>query len=248
MGGGIIRPSIKCGARNWNPTLAIPMAPLEYGIREEYLTHVTFHGPVGILEGYLHLPQDKNPHLGVVICHPHPQMGGDMSNNVVMGICCSLIQVGLITLRFNFRGVGGSQGTYDEGKGEIEDALAALSFLAAQEEIKQGNVGLAGYSFGAGVAMKASLKNDLPKALSVVARTRVDFDDDLERRSSLPMQFVVGDQDRLMPTDQFSELSSRLTTPPEMHVIPGADHFFRGRESEVGELVAGFFQRWLTQK
>ena len=168
-----------------------------------------------------------------------------MSNSVVMGICYGLAQVGIASLRFNFRGVGASQGTHDDGIGEIDDALEALRFLASHEEIQQGNVGLAGYSFGAGVAMKAALQDDMPKALSVVARARVDPEDDPAMRPSLPMQFVVGGQDRLMPLDQFNELTTKLTVPPEMHVIPGADHFFQGREREVGELVAGFFQRCL---
>ena len=168
-----------------------------------------------------------------------------MSNSVVMGICHALAQVGIASLRFNFRGVGRSQGDYDAGKGEIDDALGALRFLDSHEEIERGNVGLAGYSFGAGVAMKASLQDDMPRAISVLARARIDPEDDLGRRPSLPMQFVVGDQDRLMPLDQFNELRTSLTTPPEMHVVPGADHFFEGQEHEAGELVANFFQRWL---
>jgi alpha/beta superfamily hydrolase len=172
-------------------------------------------------------------------------MGGDMNNNVVMAICYCLTRVGIATLPFNFRGVGGSQGTYDDGRGEVDDALEAIRFLASNEAIEEGNVGLAGYSFGAGVAMKAALRDDLPKAVSVVARARVDADDNLERRPSLPMLFVVGDQDRLMPADQFQELAARLTTPPEMHLVTGADHFFMGQEIQAGQVVAAFFQRWL---
>ena len=209
------------------------------------MTYVTFPGPAGVLQGYLNLPEGEGPFPGVVVCHPHPRMGGDMKNNVVMAICHGLAQVGIASLPFNFRGVGDSQGTHDDGKGEVDDALEALKFLASQEGIEQDNMGLAGYSFGAGVAMKAALQNDLARALSVVARARVDPEDDFGRRPSLPMLFVVGDQDRLMPPDQFDELSARLTTPPEMHVVPGADHFFFGQEHEAGGPVAAFFQRWL---
>ena len=93
--------------------------------------------------------------------------------------------------------------------------------------------------------MKAALHDDLPKALSVVARARIDPEDDFGRRPSLPILFVVGDRDRLMPTEQFDELSARLTTPPEMHIVTGADHFFMGQEREAGETVAAFFQHWL---
>lgn len=206
---------------------------------------VTFQGPTGTLEGYLHMPEDKPPCPGVAVCHPHPLMGGDMNNGVVMAICHALTQAGIASLRFNFRGAGGSQGTYDDGRGEVDDALGALRFLTSHEEIETGSVGLTGYSFGAGIAMKAALKDDLPKALSLVARGKIDPEDDPARRPSLPMQFVVGEQDRLMPLDQVNEFTDKLAVPPEMHVISGADHFFQGREREVGELVAGFFLRRL---
>ena len=89
-------------------------------------------GPAGTLEGFLHLPEGDGPFPGVVVCHPHPQMGGDMNNNVVMGVCYSLFIAGIASLRFNFRGAGRSQGVYDEGRGEMDDALAALEFAASQ--------------------------------------------------------------------------------------------------------------------
>ena len=204
-----------------------------------------FQGPAGTLEGYIHLPEEGRLCPGVAVCHPHSLMGGDMSNNVVTAICYDLARLGMASIRFNFRGVGMSLGAYDEGRGEVEDALAALRFLASHEQVEQDSVGLAGYSFGAGVAMKAALQDDLPKALSVVARARVDPEDDLRARSSLPMQFVVGAQDRLMPPDQANRLKTELAVNPEIHVIPGADHFFHGREREVGALVAGFFRSCL---
>ena len=207
---------------------------------------VSFSGPAGSLEGYLQLPEGDGPFPGVVVCHPHPRMGGDMYNSVVMGICHALTRVGIASLRFNFRGVGRSQGTYDEGRGETEDALAALGLLASSESIEEGSVGIAGYSFGAGVALKAALRDDRARAVSVVARARVDPEDDVGKRPSLPILFVVGDLDRLMPPEQFRELSGKLATPPEMHVVPGADHFFVGLEMEVGAVVATFFQHWLT--
>ncbi len=203
-------------------------------------------GPAGTLEGFLHLPEGDGPFPGVVVCHPHPQMGGDMNNNVVMGVCYSLFIAGIASLRFNFRGAGRSQGVYDEGRGEMDDLLAALEFAASQESIASDGVGLTGYSFGAGVAMKTAQKGGVTKALSLIGRARVDAEDDFSRIPSLPIQFIIGDQDRLMPEEQFKDLTSRLTTPPEMHVIPGADHFFVGQERETAELVTTFFQRRLS--
>ncbi len=203
-------------------------------------------GPAGTLEGFLHLPEGDGPFPGVVVCHPHPQIGGDMNNNVVMGVCYSLFIAGIASLRFNFRGAGRSQGVYDEGRGEMDDLLAALEFAASQESIASDGVGLTGYSFGAGVAMKTAQKGGVTKALSLIGRARVDAEDDFSRIPSLPIQFIIGDQDRLMPEEQFTDLTSRLTTPPEMHVIPGADHFFVGQEREAAELVTVFFQHRLS--
>lgn len=206
---------------------------------------VTFHGDAGKLEGYLTIPAARIPNPGVVICHPHPLMGGDMNNNVVVAICYALERLEIASLRFNFRGVGRSDGIYDDGEGEIEDASEALKFLASHEEIDQHKVGVAGYSFGAGIAMKVALQSNITKALSVVARARLDPENDLSMKSYLPIQFVVGNQDRLMPLDQIKELKDNLTISPEMCIIPEADHFFHGRESEVGEMVADFFRRWI---
>ena len=209
---------------------------------------VTFSGPAGELEGRLHLPEGDRPVAGVVLCHPHPLMGGDMNNNVVMGVCRELVGSGIATLRFNFRGVGASAGMHDQGRGEVEDALAALRFLAARPELVGMAIGLAGYSFGAGVAMKAGFADDTPRALSVIGRARVDPDDELARRPSLPVQFVIGERDRQMAPEQAERLASELTRPPEIHLIPGADHFFVGREREIGSLVAAFFRSSITSE
>lgn len=206
---------------------------------------VEIPGPAGLLEGDLRLQDGEGPFPGVVVCHPHPQMGGDMNNNVVMAICHYLGVAGFVTLPFNFRGVGRSQGAYDEGRGEVEDVLAALAFLAGQDSVLETGVGLAGYSFGAGMALRAALKADLVRAVSMVGRARVDPEDNVESRPSLPMLFVVGDRDRLMPAERFEELQAKLATPPEMHVVPGADHFYQGQESEAAQPVTAFFQKWL---
>ena len=96
---------------------------------------VTIDGPAGGLEGRLHLPEDGRPIAGVVVCHPHPLMGGDMDNNVVMGVCRELVGCGMAVLRFNFRGVGASAGAHDQGRGEVEDAREALRYLASLPEL-----------------------------------------------------------------------------------------------------------------
>lgn len=101
-----------------------------------------------LLEGCLELPQGTGPVPGVVLCHPHPLYGGDMENNVIVAVGRALVRSGLAALRFNFRGVGRSQGEFAGGVGEQEDARAALSFLATRPEIDPARLGIAGYSFG----------------------------------------------------------------------------------------------------
>ena len=95
---------------------------------------------------------------GVVICHPHPQFGGSMDNNVVEALEDALAAGGMATLAFNFRGVGGSGGGYDQMRGEVDDVVAALTYLAKRPEVDPGRIGLAGYSFGGLMAMLAAAR------------------------------------------------------------------------------------------
>ncbi len=204
-----------------------------------------FPGPVGSLEGVLQLPEGDGPFPGVVVCHPHTMMGGNMFNNVVLGICRALEGAGFATLRFNFRGAGGSEGECDDGRGEADDALEAIGFMASHAAIRPEAIGLAGYSFGAGVAMKAAFRSDVVRALCVVARSRVDAEVDLAQKPSLPMLLVAGERDRMVSPEEIDRLRGALEVAPEVHLVPGADHFFGGLEKEVGDVATAFFQRWL---
>ena len=106
-----------------------------------------------LLEGVLGLPEGDGPFPAVVVCHPHPLYGGSMDNNVVNSICEALTRASLVSFKFNFRGVGGSQGTHSGGAGEQEDVAAAISFVSDQAEVDPGRIGLAGYSAGAGYSL-----------------------------------------------------------------------------------------------
>ncbi len=120
-----------------------------------------------VLEAELVLPDDGAPFGGVVVCHPHPQYGGDMRNNVVVAIIQGLLAQGIAALRFNFRGAGRSTGSYSEGVGERDDALAAFAALREHDAIDPARVAIAGYSFGANIAL--SLAPYLDEALGVAA-------------------------------------------------------------------------------
>ena len=201
---------------------------------------LNFQSSGGSIECDLQLPEGAGPFLGVVLCHPHPLMGGNMYNNVISAVAIQLRSLQIATLRFNFRGVGNSEGYYNDGIGEIDDAVKAVRFLANYDHIQKDNVGLVGYSFGAGIALKAALQDDTTKALSIIGRGRID--EDLNVRPDLPIQFVTGDQDKIIPQEDLSKFESTRTASIKMEIIPGADHFFVGLEQDAGHVVANFFQ------
>ncbi len=127
---------------------------------------VTFVSGDITLEGVLHL-LEQPPSPGVLICHPHPLYGGNMHNNVVTAISGALVEKGLAALRFNFRGVGGSEGSYANGVGEQQDVAAGIAYLRQLPEIDPSSVGVAGYSFGAIQALYAGA--EAPRAIAAIS-------------------------------------------------------------------------------
>jgi alpha/beta superfamily hydrolase len=188
------------------------------------------------LEGALHLPA-VTPAPGVVICHPHPQYGGDMENNVVLAACGALTDRGFAALRFNFRGVGDSDGAFDQGLGEQDDVRAALAHLAALPEVDAKRVGLVGYSFGAMVAAEVA-SGDL-RALALVSPA-LAFSD-LRVAWGCPALLLGGDQDPIAPADRLQLVAEAPGV--ELRIISGADHSWWGFEEELGQTVAEFFER-----
>ena len=197
------------------------------------------------LEGTLHLPDADGRFPGVVICHPHPQYGGDMYNVIVASLARSLCKAGIAALRFHFRGVDMSEGSFGGGVGEIEDAVEALSFLCLNDHVDASRIGIAGYSFGAAVALAAASRSNLPQAVVSIACPSRVFNEMSAQELLLPKMLIVGEHDHDFPAQQFKFMARRFTDPKEVEVIGGADHFFGGHVSEVVELATGFFARWL---
>ncbi|MBI4340498.1 MAG: prolyl oligopeptidase family serine peptidase [Chloroflexi bacterium] len=207
------------------------------------ISRISFTSDGLTLEGLLALPQGEGPFPGVVVCHPHPLHGGDMHNAVVERIGHALEQRGMAALRFNFRGTGQSQGRYDQGVGEAADALAAVDFLGKQGAVDRLRMGIAGYSFGAGVALDATAENHDLRAVALVACPTAPLNDLVFHGIPFPKLFVQGDMDYLIPLDQFRFLVQRFRPPREVEVLEGADHSLVGHESRVGALVSDFFAR-----
>ena len=200
------------------------------------------------LEGTISWPQGPDRCPGIVICHPHPRHGGTMHNSVVAALAIAIGEAGMAALRFNFRGVGNSEGAYDRGIGEVEDAESALTFLTSNERINPSRVGIAGYSFGAGVALEAGAQSGVPQALASIACPMATFREMGVREMLQPKLLVSGELDHNFPADQFKFLAKRFQEPKEVTLVDGADHFFAGREAEIALIAAAFFKRWLGDR
>jgi alpha/beta superfamily hydrolase len=227
---------------------------------------ITFHarGEPLALEGILYRPDDSLLHPAAILCHPHPLYGGTMDNLVVVHVARALLDRGLASLRFNFRGVGGSEGRFAEGEGELNDAGGALDWLRAQPGIDWAHLYLVGYSFGAWVALRYAVGDEAPSRPPFREVRRDGASDEriqgyvgigfpawrmLEpptppdaaiRAYTRPKLFLTGDADELTPLPALRDFVAGLAEPKTLHVLRAADHFFTGRTQEVGEIVGDF--------
>ena len=192
-------------------------------------------GPL-TLEGRGVLPPDAV--RAAIVCHPHPQYGGDMSNSVVVAVVQALAERGVATLRFNFRGVGGSEGSYDGGPGEADDARGAVAWLRRRSP--QAAICLGGYSFGAIVALLAGHDAEAVDRLFAIALPVSMFDTAPIAASLKAKLFVAGDRDPYCPWSALEATASRLSGENQLTRLAGADHFLFGHEERVAEAVSRF--------
>jgi len=194
---------------------------------------VTFSSGELKLEGLLALPDESKPSRAGVVCHPHPLYGGSMYNKVVDALLAAMWKLGWATLRFNFRGVGQSEGEHGGGAGEADDAAAAVKFLAAQSGVPANDMVLAGYSFGAMAAMTAAPEIAGLGALTLVALPLRMADAAALKNFAGPILLLAGDQDMYCPAAQLKTLHHDLGERAQIRIIDGADHFFGGFEEEL---------------
>ncbi|MBM2826511.1 MAG: dienelactone hydrolase [Dehalococcoidia bacterium] len=211
---------------------------------------VTFPCGAITLEGVLDLPDGPGPHPAVVVCHPHPRMGGSMDNNVVDAACDGLGHAGIGSLCFNFRGVEGSQGSYGDGIGEQEDVAAAISFLESQLAVDSQRIGLAGYSFGSGVSAAVAPGEPRVKALALVAPSARLGEQEGSPLSgyAMPKLIMTGSFDNFAAAPGTPAFLDSLPEPKEFHLVDGADHFWNGFEMEIVEKVGRFFAKYLGKE
>jgi alpha/beta superfamily hydrolase len=207
--------------------------------------NLSLQGPAGALEARLDFPaamsgsEPRPPAACAVVCHPHPLFGGTLTNKVVHTLARTFNDAGMPSLRFNFRGVGASAGTHDAGPGEVQDALAAVRYC--RERWPQARLWLAGFSFGAAVALRASVAA-APAGLVAVAPA-VDRMDVGALRPECPWLVLLGDADDVVSPQRMLEWARGLQPQPTIQVLAGAGHYFHGRLPELHDAVAAFLNQ-----
>lgn len=193
-------------------------------------------GPAGALETLLEEPEGERRLAFGVVCHPHPLHGGTLDNKVVHTLARALHDLGAPTLRFNFRGVGASEGAFANGIGETDDALAAVAWGRARWP--GAAPWLLGFSFGAAVAIRAAAQAGAQRLVTVApAVGRVAAGQAAPR---CPWLLIQGDADEVIDASQVLAWASRQIPPPKVHVLREAGHFFHGRLPELREAVVEF--------
>lgn len=197
-------------------------------------SHLAIPGPAGRIEA-IWSPTYANTTLAAVICHPHPLHGGAMGNKVVSTLARAWRDAGVATLRFNFRGVGASEGHHADGIGEVDDLLAALAWLQREQGVTR--VALAGFSFGAWVAAAGASRLPAAQELDrlVLVAPPVQYPGFAALQPPTGSLVLQGDADDVVDPAAVTAWVASRAAPPELRVFAGAGHFFHGR---LGELKA----------
>lgn len=208
-------------------------------------------GPAGKLEALLNTGRDDAPYAAIV-CHPHPKGGGTMHNKVVYHAMKAFSSFGLPVVRFNFRGVGLSEGEHDDGHGEQNDVRATLSWM--EHNLKR-PILFAGFSFGSNVGLRACcgdvrVKGLIGLGLPVHAEGR-DYTYRFFPKCTQPKLFISGDHDQFGPRQQVEKVSELAPEPKRLFWVQGADHFFQGTPNSPGSKLAIMQQHirdWLQEE
>ncbi len=186
-------------------------------------------------------PRERPPRAAAIVCHPHPAYGGTMDNRVVYRTAKALREAGLASLRFNFRGVGASTGSFDEGIGEKDDVRAAVDWL--QSKYPELPLALAGFSFGSWVGLQAGCEDARILALAGLGLPLNFYDFDFLLENPKPALFIMGTRDEYCALERLDRLERLLPPTSAVRRIDKADHFFQQDLEEVQTLITGFFKQ-----
>jgi alpha/beta superfamily hydrolase len=201
-------------------------------------------GPAGRLEALLEWNPAVDPNLAALVCHPHPQFGGTMHNKVVFHAAKAALQLGIPTLRFNYRGVGKSQGVFGHGIGERADVEAVLDYV--ERHFPGRPICVIGFSFGALVGLAVGSTDPRTAMLVGLGVPILSGDFSFLRQCSKPKLIVQGTADAHGPRERVAALFAGIPEPKRIHLVEGADHFFTGRLREVQAAVGGFIKDFMS--
>jgi uncharacterized protein len=182
-------------------------------------------GPAGVLEALLEEPERETPTEAALVCHPHPKGGGTMHNKVVYRLARGLRSTGSVVLRFNYRGVNLSEGEYDHGRGETEDARVALHQLRTRYPDLP--VTVAGFSFGSRIALRLASREDGLRRVIAVGFPTTIAEHDYVYRVSIPKYFIHSTHDEFGPREDFAQFYSTVPEPKHLDWVEASDHFFK---------------------
>ncbi|MEQ8708519.1 MAG: alpha/beta hydrolase [Rhodospirillales bacterium] len=206
------------------------------------MPEVIFNGPEGRLEGRYSHGKTENAPIALVL-HPHPQHGGTMNNKIVYNLYHSFVNRGFSTLRFNFRGVGRSQGGYDDGQGELSDAASALDWLQTINP-NASDCWIGGFSFGAWIAMQLLMRRPEISGFVSIAPPANMFDFSFLAPCPSSGLILHGDNDEVVPEAAVAKLAQKLKTQKNIvvdyDVVGGAGHFFTEQFDDLNERVGTY--------
>ncbi|MCH7864468.1 MAG: alpha/beta hydrolase [Proteobacteria bacterium] len=213
------------------------------------MPEVIFNGPEGRLEGRYH--HSKHPNAPVaLLLHPHPQYGGTMNNKVVYSLYKNFVRRGFSSLRFNFRGVGRSQGRFDNGQGELSDAASALDWMQTQNP-NTTSCWIAGFSFGAWVAMQLMMRR--PEIYGFISIAPPASQHDFSFLAPCPASGMIlhGDKDEVIPQSSVDKLAQKLQKQKNIKIdyrtVEGSDHFFLNHIDALNAHVDDYLDKMLSK-
>ncbi len=214
------------------------------------MPEVIFNGPAGRIEARYHHSKAQGSPVAILL-HPHPSFGGTMNNPIVHSLYYMFAQRGFSTLRFNFRGVGRSQGLFENGAGELSDAASALDWLQAHN--REAKIcWIAGVSFGAWISMQLLMRRPEISGFISVAPLAKHYDFSFLAPCPASGLFVNGDKDTVTPPEAVNTLVTKLKTQKgiviEHKVMTGANHFFQDKIDDLTKICAGYLDKRLARE
>ena len=213
------------------------------------MPEIIFNGPEGRLEGRYHPAQEPNAPIALIL-HPHPQFGGTMNNKVVYNIFHVFVRRGFAVLRFNFRGVGRSQGAFDDGIGELSDAASALDYLQTMNP-NASSCWIAGFSFGSWIGMQLLMRRPEIQGFISVAPPADKYDFSFLAPCPSSGLIVQGDKDEIVEPAASEtlamEIQAKRAITIDYELIKGGDHFFTGRQDEMTAVVEKYLDKRFSE-